>query len=113
MSSARASNTSFHLRTLAGAGPVVTRRDKNRIYYRLASDRVIELRSALRDVAAAHYAELDALTAAYLRTARRCRDRRLLPGPALPARRRGRPPVPPQRAHRPPPRRQADKTIAF
>ncbi|MGE0305000.1 MAG: ArsR/SmtB family transcription factor, partial [Acidimicrobiia bacterium] len=36
-------NTSFHLRTLAGAGLVVTRRDKNRIYYRLASDRDIEL----------------------------------------------------------------------
>ncbi|MBI4934404.1 MAG: metalloregulator ArsR/SmtB family transcription factor [Actinobacteria bacterium] len=59
-------NTSFHLRTLAGAGLVVTRRDKNRIYYRLASDRVIELWSALRDVAAAHHAELDALAAAYL-----------------------------------------------
>lgn len=59
-------NTSFHLRTLAGAGLVVTRRDKNRIYYRLASDRVIELWSALRDVAAAHHAELDELTAAYL-----------------------------------------------
>lgn len=59
-------NTSFHLRTLAGAGLVVTRRDKNRIYYRLASDRVIELWSALRDVAAAHHAELAALAAAYL-----------------------------------------------
>jgi rhodanese-related sulfurtransferase len=59
-------NTSFHLRTLAVAGLVVTRRDKNRIYYRLASDRVIELWSALRDVATAHHAELDALAAAYL-----------------------------------------------
>jgi rhodanese-related sulfurtransferase len=59
-------NTSFHLRTLAVAGLVVTRRDKNRIYYRLASERVIELWSALRDVAAAHHAELDALAAAYL-----------------------------------------------
>jgi len=59
-------NTSFHLRTLAGAGLVVTRRDKNRIYYQLASDRVIELWSALRDVAAAHHAELDELAAAYL-----------------------------------------------
>ncbi|MGE0307421.1 MAG: ArsR/SmtB family transcription factor, partial [Acidimicrobiia bacterium] len=59
-------NTSFHLRTLAGAGLVVTRRDKNRIYYRLASDRVIELWSAVRDVAAAHHAELDELAAAYL-----------------------------------------------
>ncbi len=59
-------NTSFHLRTLAAAGLVVTRRDKNRIYYRLASDRVIELWSALRDVAAAHHAALEALAAAYL-----------------------------------------------
>ena len=59
-------NTSFHLRTLAGVGLVITRRDKNRIYYRLASDRVIELWSALRDVAAEHHAELDALAAAYL-----------------------------------------------
>lgn len=59
-------NTSFHLRTLATAGLVVTRRDKTRIYYRLASDRVIELWGALRDVAAAHHAELDDLAAAYL-----------------------------------------------
>jgi rhodanese-related sulfurtransferase/DNA-binding transcriptional ArsR family regulator len=59
-------NTSFHLRTLAAAGLVVTRRDKNRIYYRLASDRVVELWAALRDVAAVHHAELDALATAYL-----------------------------------------------
>jgi len=59
-------NTSFHLRTLAGSGLVVTRRDKNRIYYRLVSDRVIDLWTALRDVAAAHHAELDDLAAAYL-----------------------------------------------
>jgi rhodanese-related sulfurtransferase len=59
-------NTSFHLRTLAGVGLVVTRRDKNRIYYRLVSDRVIDLWAALRDVAAAHHAELDDLAAAYL-----------------------------------------------
>jgi rhodanese-related sulfurtransferase/predicted transcriptional regulator len=59
-------NTSFHLRTLAGAGLVVTRRDKNRIYYRLASDRVIDLWAALRDVAAAHHDELDELATAYL-----------------------------------------------
>jgi rhodanese-related sulfurtransferase/DNA-binding transcriptional ArsR family regulator len=59
-------NTSFHLRTLAGAGLVVTRRDKNRIYYRLTSDRVVELWAALRDVASAHHAELDALATAYL-----------------------------------------------
>lgn len=59
-------NTSFHLRTLAAAGLVVTRRDKTRIYYRLTSDRVLDLWVALRDVAAAHHAELDALANAYL-----------------------------------------------
>ena len=59
-------NTSFHLRTLATTGLVTTRRDGTRIYYRLTSDRVVELWAALRDVAAAHHAELDALAAAYL-----------------------------------------------
>ncbi len=59
-------NTSFHLRVLAGVGVVATRRDGNRIYYRLASDRVGDLWAALRDVAAAHHAEIDALATAYL-----------------------------------------------
>lgn len=59
-------NTSFHLRALAGAGLVTTRRDGNRIFYRLTSPRVGELWSALRDVAAAHHAELDTLAATYL-----------------------------------------------
>ncbi len=59
-------NTSFHLRTLATTGLVSTRRDGTRIYYRLTSERVVELWSALRDVAAAHHAELDDLAAAYL-----------------------------------------------
>jgi len=59
-------NTSFHLRALATAGLVTTRRDGTRIYYRISSSRVGELWSALRDVAAAHYEQLDALAAAYL-----------------------------------------------
>lgn len=59
-------NTSFHLRALATAGLVTTRRDGNRIYYRLASDRVAELWAALRDVAAAHHVEFDFLADAYL-----------------------------------------------
>lgn len=59
-------NTSFHLRALATAGLVVTRRDKTRIYYRCTSDRVVELWAAMRDVAAAHHAELDDLAATYL-----------------------------------------------
>lgn len=59
-------NTSFHLRVLAGAGLVATRRDGTRIYYRLASDRVGDLWAALRDVAAAHHAGIEALATAYL-----------------------------------------------
>lgn len=59
-------NTSFHLRTLATAGLVTTRRDGTRIYYRLTSERVAELWAALRDVAAAHHAQLDDLATAYL-----------------------------------------------
>lgn len=59
-------NTSFHLRVLANAGLVTTRRDGTRIYYRLASDRVADLWSAVRDVAQAHHAEIDALARAYL-----------------------------------------------
>lgn len=59
-------NTSFHLRALANAGLVTTRRDGTKVYYRLASERVGELWAAVRDVAAAHLAELDDLAAAYL-----------------------------------------------
>lgn len=59
-------NTSFHLRALAQAGLVTTRRDGTRIHYRLASHRVAELWSAVQDVAAAHHAELDRLAGAYL-----------------------------------------------
>ena len=59
-------NTSFHLRVLAGAGLVVTRRERTRIYYRLASDRVGVLWAALREVTAAHFEKLDDLATAYL-----------------------------------------------
>jgi rhodanese-related sulfurtransferase/DNA-binding HxlR family transcriptional regulator len=59
-------NTSFHLRVLASAGLVTTRRERTRIYYRLTSDRVGELWAALREVATAHVAELDRLAADYL-----------------------------------------------
>jgi rhodanese-related sulfurtransferase len=59
-------NTSFHLRALATAGLVATRRESTRIYYRLASDRVADLWSAVRDVAAAHHAQLDDLARDYL-----------------------------------------------
>jgi rhodanese-related sulfurtransferase len=59
-------NTSHHLRTLARAGLVTTRRDGTRIYYALSSDRVAELWSAMRDVAGEHVAGLQRLAAAYL-----------------------------------------------
>lgn len=59
-------NTSHHLRALARAGLVTTRREGTRIYYALASDRVGELWSAARDVAEEHTADLDRLVTAYL-----------------------------------------------
>jgi rhodanese-related sulfurtransferase/DNA-binding HxlR family transcriptional regulator len=59
-------NTSHHLRSLARAGMVSTRRDGTRVFYRLASDRVRDLWSAMRDVASAHVADIDHLARAYL-----------------------------------------------
>jgi DNA-binding transcriptional ArsR family regulator len=59
-------NTSNHLRALARAGLVATRRDGTQIFYRLASDRVAALWGAIRDVAAVHVLGLEALAAAYL-----------------------------------------------
>src|SRR5437660_3183398 len=59
-------NTSHHLRAMARAGVLTTRRYGTRIFYALASDRVAELWSAVRDVAAEHVAGLDRLAGAYL-----------------------------------------------
>jgi rhodanese-related sulfurtransferase len=59
-------NPSHHLRSLARAGVVTTRRDGTRVFYRLASDRVRDLWGAMRDVASAHVADIDHLTRAYL-----------------------------------------------
>jgi rhodanese-related sulfurtransferase/DNA-binding MarR family transcriptional regulator len=59
-------NTSHHLRAMARAGLVATRRDGTRIFYRLASDRVAELWVAMRDLAAEHVAGLERLAGAYL-----------------------------------------------
>ena len=59
-------NTSHHLRAMARAGLLTTRRDGTRIFYGLASDRVGELWSALRDVATEHTAGLERLVDAYL-----------------------------------------------
>ena len=59
-------NTSQHLRVLARAGLVTSRRDGNRVLYRLAGDEVEALWEALRAVAAGHVAGLDRLAADYL-----------------------------------------------
>lgn len=58
-------NTSHHLRALAAAGLVTTRRDGTRVYYRLASERVGELWLAVRDVASAHVESLNDLAVAH------------------------------------------------
>jgi rhodanese-related sulfurtransferase len=59
-------NTSQHLRQLAGAGLLRTRRDGNRVFYAPASPRVAQLWTAMRTVAADHAAQIDRLAAAYL-----------------------------------------------
>src|SRR4051812_14493604 len=59
-------NTSHHLRAMSRAGVLTTRREGTRIFYALSSDRVAELWSAMRDVAADHVAGLEKLAAAYL-----------------------------------------------
>lgn len=59
-------NTSHHLQALSRAGLVLTRREGTRIFYALASDRVAELWSALRDVAAEHIAGIERLAVGYL-----------------------------------------------
>jgi rhodanese-related sulfurtransferase/DNA-binding transcriptional ArsR family regulator len=59
-------NTSHHLRSLARAGLLTTRRDGTRVFYRLASNRVTDLWVAMKDVAASHVADLEQLARAYL-----------------------------------------------
>jgi rhodanese-related sulfurtransferase len=59
-------NTSHHLRTLAQAGLVRTRREGTRVIYGLASEQILQLWTVVRDVAAEHVAEVDRLAQAYL-----------------------------------------------
>jgi rhodanese-related sulfurtransferase len=59
-------NTSQHLQVLARASLVRSRREGNRVFYRLASDRVGELWAAVREVAARHVAEVTVLADEYL-----------------------------------------------
>ena len=59
-------NTSHHLRTLARAGLLVTRREGTRVHYRLASDRVLDAWLALRALAEEQLEDLARLADAYL-----------------------------------------------
>lgn len=59
-------NTSHHLRTLARAGLLVSRRSGTRVYYRLAGPEVFELWRAMRTVAAERGGGLAQLADAYL-----------------------------------------------
>jgi rhodanese-related sulfurtransferase len=59
-------NTSQHLQHLLRAGLVRTRRDGTRVYYALASERVVQLWQLQRSVAAEQVGELDRLARAYL-----------------------------------------------
>jgi rhodanese-related sulfurtransferase len=59
-------NTSHHLRALARAGLVTTRRDGTYVHYRLASPSVVDAWVALRGLAAERIDELETLADAYL-----------------------------------------------
>jgi rhodanese-related sulfurtransferase len=59
-------NTSQHLRVLARAGLVRSRREGTRVFYRLASDRVGDLWAAVREVAVRQVAEVSVLADEYL-----------------------------------------------
>lgn len=59
-------NTSHHLRNLARAGLLRTRREGTRVFYGLASEQVAQLWAVMRGVAADHVAEVDRLAQAYL-----------------------------------------------
>ena len=59
-------STSHHLRLLARSGLARSRRDGNRVFYRLASERVAELWAAMREVATQHVAEVTVLAGEYL-----------------------------------------------
>ena len=59
-------NTSHHLRAMARAGVLRTRREGTRIVYMLASDRVGDLWAALRGIAEEHVAGIAELADAYL-----------------------------------------------
>ena len=59
-------NTSHHLRAMARAGLLTTRREGTRVFYRLASEHVAALWTSLRDVAVDHVVGIERLAGAYL-----------------------------------------------
>ena len=59
-------NTSHHLRAMARAGVLRTRREGTRIVYMLASDRVGDVWAAMRDIAEEHVAGIAELAEAYV-----------------------------------------------
>lgn len=59
-------NTSHHLRALAAAGLLRSRRDGTRVFYGLAGDSVARLWNAVREVAAERVAEIERLARDYL-----------------------------------------------
>ena len=59
-------NTSHHVRAMARAGVLRTRREGTRIVYMLASDRVADVWAALRDIATEQVAGIHELAAAYV-----------------------------------------------
>ena len=61
-------NTSQHLQQLRQAGLVSTRKDGQRVHYRLASEDVVKLFNAIRQVADRHLADVAQLVQAYLDT---------------------------------------------
>lgn len=61
-------NTSQHLQQLRQAGLVTTRKEGQRVYYRLSGDDVVNLLDSLRSVAERHLAEVSHLVTTYLDT---------------------------------------------
>ena len=59
-------NTSHHVRAMARAGVLRTRREGTRIVYMLASDRVADVWAALREIAIEHVAGITDLARAYV-----------------------------------------------
>lgn len=61
-------NTSQHLQQLRQAGLVTTRKDGQRVFYRLSGDDVVLLLNSLRAVAERHLTEVNHLVSLYLDT---------------------------------------------